>query len=98
MDTATQVPTSIIAYVGEDARYAPVEEAAVEAAKRAAAQLTLYDADAASKLAPPLPTWWDGEGSRDLFPDRLTPEQLDAAGREKFASIVRGARVKGVEA
>lgn len=94
----TAVPTCIIAYVGDDERYKPVEEVATATAQRAAAQLILYDADAASRWTSPVPNWWSGEGSADLLGDRLTPEQLESLGRGDFAAVVRLARKAGVDA
>lgn len=99
MDTDTTAkPTRIIAYMGEDEHSARVAEVAITKAKETAAQLILYDADAASRLGPPLPTWWSAEGSGDAFPDRLNPDELEAAGRGQHAELVRDARAKGVDA
>jgi hypothetical protein len=94
----TPVPTCIIAYVGDGERYKPVEDVATATAKRSAAQLILYDADAASRWTSPVPNWWSGEGSADLLGNRLTPEQLESLGRKDFAAVVRLARVEGVDA
>ena len=91
-------PTRIVAYIREDERYASVRQAALETAKASNAQLILYDADAASRFASPLPTWWDGDGAEREFGDRLTPEELEKAGRHDFAEQVRRARVSGIEA
>lgn len=94
----TTSPIRVLAYIREDARYAPVFEAAVETARASNAELILYDADAASRFASPLPTWWSGEATERPFGDRLTPEELEAAGRHELAKHVRGARVAGIEA
>ncbi len=90
-------PTRVLAYIREDARYDPVRQAAVEAAQAANAQLILYDADAATHLGSPLPTWWSGDSPDRMFGNRLTPEELEAAGRHAVAEQVRRAREAGVD-
>ena len=91
-------PTRVLAYVREDARYAPVREAALATARAADAELILYDADAATKLGSPLPSWWSGEQEERPNGDRLTPEDLEAAGRHALANHVRTASAAGIEA
>ena len=90
-------PTIVLAYIREDARYAPVRVAAIEAAQASNAQLILYDADSASRFSSPLPTFWSGDTSERPFGDRLTPEELEAAGRHELAEHVRRARSAGVD-
>ena len=97
-DTTTTKPTCIVAYLGEDAHSKPVADVATAQAKASGAELILYDADAASRLAPPLPTWWSGDGDGEAFKNRLSPEKLDAVGREDLATLVREARGHGVKA
>lgn len=94
----TTSPTCIIAYVREGEKYAGVERAAMEAAESSHARLILYDADAASLFGEPLPTWWSGEGSRELFHKRLSPNELETAGRHEIAERVREARTRGLDA
>ncbi|MCC6383075.1 MAG: hypothetical protein IT304_11270 [Dehalococcoidia bacterium] len=92
-------PTCIIAYTAEDDRYRAVREAAIETARAAEARLILYDIDAAQMFASPLPTEeWSGEGDRDLWPDKLAPDDLERAGRHGVAEQVRAARRAGVQA
>ena len=91
-------PTIVLAYIREDVRYAPVRMAAIEAAQGANAQLILYDADSASLFSSPLPSNWSGDTSDRPFGDKLTPEELEAAGRPELAIHVRSARSAGVDA
>jgi hypothetical protein len=90
-------PTCIIAYTSEDDRYRSVREAALDTARSAEARLILYDADAASLFSSPLPSEWSGEGSDELFPELLAPEDLERAGRHQVARQVANARANGVE-
>lgn len=89
-------PSVVLAYIREDVRYSPVRVAAVEAAREANAQLILYDADSASKFSEPLPSNWSGDTVERPFGDRLTPEEIEAAGRQELAEHVRRARSAGV--
>jgi len=89
---------SVVAYVGEDGRYAEVADAGVDVARERGVPLILFDADAASLLASPLPTEWSAEGERQLFGDRLSPEDLVRAGRASLARSVQNARRSGVDA
>jgi hypothetical protein len=92
-------PTVIIAYTSEDGRYTSVVRAAEEAAASAHARLILFDADAASRFSEPLPSNWSGEDARALFDrDKLTPEELEMAGRHTIADQVRHARSLGIDA
>lgn len=92
-------PTCIIAYTAEDDRYRAVREAAMETARATAARLILYDIDAAQMFASPLPTEeWSGEGDRELWPDRLAPDDLERAGRHNIAEQVRAAQRSGIQA
>lgn len=88
----------IVVYGGEDAKYDPVYARATDLARKRKATLVLYDAEAGSRFGSPQPTFWSGD--RDLPDDhgRLSPERLDALGRERFANRVRAARSSGVDA
>jgi hypothetical protein len=90
--------TSVIAYVGEDEQYGPIFSRAIDAAKAAGAMLIYYDADAASRFASPLPTWWSSDEEDDDNQERLRPEHLEAAGRQWLADKVREARAAGLTA
>jgi hypothetical protein len=90
---------TVIAVTGEDDRFEPVREAAIDRALAEHATLILYDLDASeSPLESPLPTGWSAEGTEDEVGDRLGPDELDAAGRAPIAEQVRQARGKGIDA
>jgi hypothetical protein len=90
---------TVIAVTGEDDRFEPVREAALDRARSEHATLILYDLDASeSPLESPLPTEWSAEGTEDEVGDRLGPEELDAAGRAAIAEQVRLARAEGIDA
>jgi len=90
---------TVIATTGEDDRYAPVRAQAMERARSEGARLILYDLDAGTNpLESPLPTEWSAEGEEEAVPDRLSPEQLEAAGRAPIADQVRAAREAGLDA
>jgi hypothetical protein len=90
---------TVIAVTGEDDRFEPVRQAAVDRAQSEHATLILYDLDASeSPLESPLPTEWSAEGTEDEVGDRLGPEELEAAGRAAIAAQVREARATGVDA
>jgi nucleotide-binding universal stress UspA family protein len=92
-------PSTIIAIAAEDDRYAHVRRRAIERAKAAGATLVLFDVDARpSALESPLPTNWSGHGEEEQFGDRLSIQDLEAAGRRPIADQVREAQAAGVEA
>jgi nucleotide-binding universal stress UspA family protein len=99
-DPAAGAPDqSVIAVVSEDQRHAPVLRRAIERARERGATLILFDVDArTSPLESPLPTNWSGEGEKQLFPHRLSPNDLDTAGRARLARQVQQARDAGVQA
>jgi nucleotide-binding universal stress UspA family protein len=90
---------TILAVVAEDGRYAHVRRRAIERARAEGATLLLFDVDAQGSIFDsPLPTAWSGQGQEDQFGDRLTPNDLEAAGRAPLARAVQEARDAGVEA
>jgi hypothetical protein len=90
---------TVIAVTGEDDRFEPVRRAGVDRALAEHATLILYDVDAReSPLESPLPTEWSADGTEEEVGDRLSPDELDAAGRAPIAEQVRAARGKGVDA
>ncbi len=90
---------TVIAVTGEDDQFAPIRRAATERALAEHATLILYDIDAVgSALESPLPTNWSAEGTEEDVADRLGPEELTAAGRERIARQVEEARGKGLDA
>ncbi|MEO9255338.1 MAG: universal stress protein [Tepidiformaceae bacterium] len=100
-------PTCIIAYTSEDGRFDSVRIAALDVARAAEAQLILYDIDSAPGAlggltkpldGVPLPTVWSADGTADQFPSRLSPDDLERAGRKSIAKQVRDARTAGVQA
>ena len=97
---STAQPECIIAYTSEDGRYDNVRDTAVEMARSSRAALILYDIDAAPRFIgeQPLPTEWSGEGDEKQWPHRLSPDDLERAGRHGVADQVRQARAAGVQA
>jgi hypothetical protein len=92
-------PSTIIAIAAEDDRYAHVRRRAIERARASGATLVLFDVDAQpSALESPLPTNWSGHGEEEQFGDRLSVNDLEAAGRQPIAEQVRQAQAAGVEA
>jgi nucleotide-binding universal stress UspA family protein len=92
-------PSTIIAIAAEDDRYAHVRRRAIERARATGATLVLFDVDARpSALESPLPTNWSGDGEEEQFGDRLSIQDLEAAGRRPIADQVREAQAAGVEA
>src|SRR2546423_3876997 len=92
-------PSTIIAITAEDDRFAHVRRRAIERARASGATLVLFDVDARpSLLESPLPTNWSGHGEEEQFGDRLSIQDLEAAGRRPIADQVREAQAAGVEA
>jgi hypothetical protein len=89
---------TIIAVTGDDDRYASARRRAVSLAGSGRAVVILYDWDAPTLFGDPLPTWWSGEGSEDLFSRRLDQVRLRAAGRATIANQVAEAEAAGVKA
>lgn len=91
-------PTTILAVVPEDGGDG-VRNRAVELARDAGAGLILWDADAGSSLlADPLPNQFAADGEQEQFGERLTVNDLEAAGRGPLARQVRAVQEAGVEA
>jgi nucleotide-binding universal stress UspA family protein len=89
---------TIVAVVTEDGADA-VRRRAIELARASGASLILWDADAGrSLLEDPLPNEWSAHGEREQFGDRLSVNDLEAAGRASLARQVREAQQAGVEA
>jgi nucleotide-binding universal stress UspA family protein len=86
----------MVAFVGEDEDL--VTEAAIGLARGNRARLILYDRDAASAFADPMPNQWASSGERDQYGDRLSDDELVKLGREQLARKVAGARRRGVDA
>jgi hypothetical protein len=92
-------PLTVIAVTTEDDRHPDARAEAMSRARDAHATLILYDLDAGrSPLESPLPTEWDSEGEEEAVGDRLSPDELDAAGRATIADQVRVARAEGIDA
>jgi hypothetical protein len=92
-------PLTVIAVTTEDDRHPDTRAEAMSRARDAHATLILYDLDAGrSPLESPLPTEWDSEGEEEAVGDRLSPDELDAAGRATIAEQVRLARAEGIDA
>jgi nucleotide-binding universal stress UspA family protein len=88
----------LVAFVSEDDELDHVRDAAVQAARRNHARVILYDRDAASALADPMPNQWGSQGEGDQFGDPLSPQELVKLGREPIAAKVEAARQDGVDA
>jgi hypothetical protein len=93
-------PRCIIAYTSEDGRHDAVLRAAIKLAQPATADLILYDIDAAPAFVgeSPLPGAWSAAGSELQWPTRLSPADLERAGRHGIAGQVQAARDVGVQA
>jgi hypothetical protein len=89
---------TLVAFVGEDEQLDHVRDAAVALAVRDGARLILYDRDAASAFADPLPNQWASTSERAQYGDPLSDEELVKLGREPFARKVADARRVGVDA
>ena len=87
-----------IVITGDDDRYASARRRAISLAGPRGDVLILYDWDAPTLFGDPLPTWWSGEGSEDLFSHRLDQTRLRAAGRATIADQVAEAEAAGVTA
>lgn len=88
----------IIVVTGDDDRYASARRRAMSLAGSGTNILILYDWDAPTLFGDPLPTWWSGEGSEDLFSHRLDQTRLRAAGRAAIADQVGEAEAAGLAA
>jgi len=97
MATPAGVAT-MIAVTGDDDRYAAARRKAMDLAAADGQVLILYDWDAPTFFGDPLPTWWSGEGSEDLFSRRLDQTKLRAAGRATIADQVAEAEALGIKA
>ena len=91
-------PSTIIAVVPEQGGDA-ARRRAIELARERGAGLIFYDAQAGdSMLTDPLPNQWSGHGEEELFGERLSVNDLEAAGRAPMARQVREAEAAGVQA
>jgi hypothetical protein len=88
----------LVAFVGEDEELDHVADAAVELGRRHGARVILYDRDAASLFADPMPNRWASQEEGDQFGDPLSDQELVKLGREPFARKVAAARAAGVDA
>jgi len=96
--TESPRPATIVAVVTEHGGDA-VRRRAIELARASGASLILWDAGAGkSLLEDPLPNEWSAHGEREQFGDRLTVDDLEAAGRASLARQVREAQQAGVDA
>jgi hypothetical protein len=88
----------VVAYTTGDDQHPTVRLSAVEHARDHGCTVILYDADAASTIAEPMPNQWGSEGEGRGLGDRLDPDDLEYLGREPLASQVREARAGGLQA
>ena len=90
--------STILAVVSEDGSDA-VRRRAVELARERGAELILWDADAGGGLLEsPLPNQWSAHGEEEQFGDRLSINDLEAAGRAPLARQLREVQEAGVRA
>ncbi len=95
--TASARPATIVAVVNEDGSE-PVRRRAIDLARETGAGLILWDADAGTRLLEdPLPNQWSAHGEEEQFGDRLTVNDLEAAGRGALARQVAEAQAAGVQ-
>jgi nucleotide-binding universal stress UspA family protein len=96
--TASGRPATIVAVVNEEGSD-PVRRRAIDLARETGAGLILWDADAGTRLLEdPLPNQWSAHGEEEQFGDRLTVNDLEAAGRAPLARQVAEAQAAGVQA
>jgi hypothetical protein len=89
---------TILAVVHEDEGDGVLARA-VELARESGAGVILWDADAGKHLLEdPLPNQWSAHGEEEQFGDRLTVNDLEAAGRAPLARQVAWVEAQGVDA
>lgn len=94
-----ETPTGVVvAYTTGDDKHPAVRLGAVEHARDHGCSVILYDADAASAIAEPMPNQWGSEGEGRGLGNRLDPDELAFLGREPLAGQVREARAGGLQA
>lgn len=90
--------TTILAVVSERGD-GSVLRRAIELARESGSGLILWDADAGKRLLEdPLPNQWSAHGEEEQFGERLSANDLEAAGRAPLARQVRKAEEAGVRA
>jgi hypothetical protein len=89
---------SVIAVSAEDDRYRTVRERAMEIARAQRCAVILYDVDAPSLFADPLPTVWSGDGPAERPDGPLDEHALKTVGRPELADQVRRLRATGISA
>jgi len=87
---------AVIAVATEDDRYARVRERAADLARTEGRPVVLYDWDAPSPIASPVPTWWSGDGPGEQPAGPLDEHDLEMAGRAPIARQVRQLRARGI--
>jgi len=95
---AMQIRDSIVVVSADDDRFRAALDRAANLARAEKRPLILYDWDAASLLAAPVPTFWSGDGPGERPDGPMDPDELDKAGRARIASQVREYRAHGVTA
>jgi hypothetical protein len=99
LDTPPPRHATIVAVTTADGdAHAAVRRRAAAIAGTAGSTVILWAADSApSPLEAPLPTGWSGDGDEQQFGDRLSPDDLVAAGREPLARQVDELRKRGIQ-
>jgi hypothetical protein len=93
-----EIRDSIVVVSADDDRFRAALDRAAELARAEKRPLILYDWDAASLLAAPVPTFWSGDGPGERPDGPMEPGELERAGRARIASQVREYRAHGVTA
>lgn len=90
--------STILAIVSEHGSDA-VRHRAIELAQRSGGGLILWDAESGGGLLEdPLPNQWSAHGEEEQFGERLSVNDLEAAGRGPLARQVAEAEAAGVRA
>ena len=99
METPGPRHATIVAVTTADETHAAVRKRAAAIASSAGSTVILWAADSApSPLEAPLPTQWSGDGEAQQFGDRLSPDDLVAAGQEPLARQLDDLRGRGIDA
>lgn len=94
--TARQA-SAIIAIVREDGSD-PIRRRAIELAREVGAHLILWDGESGGRLLEdPLPNQYSADGEEEQFSERLSANDLEAAGRASLARQVREAQAAGLQ-
>ena len=95
----TTTPSSAIVAVVSEKGSDEVRRRAIDLAREAGVGVIFWDADAGGRLLEdPLPNQFSADGEEEQFGERLSVNDLEAAGRAPLARQVREAESAGVPA